>query len=75
MAGINNNNPSLHLNSRGLVQATPTKEVVEQALGNGNDIPTSPALAREADPDIVSWLALDQHLLLDTRNIKIVSFK
>ncbi len=72
MSGINNNNPSLHLNSKRLVQAIPTKEVVEKALDN-EEIPASPELVKEVDPDVVSWLALDQHLLLDMKNIKIVS--
>ena len=73
MSSINNNNQSLYLNNKRLMQPIPTKEAVEKAQGNDDEIQTSSELAKEVDPDVVSWLALDQHLLLDMKNIKIVS--
>ena len=72
MADVNINNPSLYLNSQRTIQAGMQKKVIEQALDE-SVIQNSPTVTREIDSDIVSWMALDQHLLLGARNIKIIS--
>ena len=73
MSGVNNNNPFLHLNSRRLIQSTPTNKIIEEALNVSGDTPSSPSSTSEVDSDLISLQELDQHLLLGMRNIKIVT--
>ena len=74
MSGINNNQ-FFQLNSKRFIQIAPTKQVVENACGEGEKEieEVASVLNTERELDKISFMDIDQKLFIDLNNITIIS--